>query len=280
MNLSELYVMIMKEKAIKITVVTATWNSAATVEDTLRSVAGQTYGAIEHIVVDGGSSDGTMDIVRRYAEVYRNRGLELKWVSEPDNGIYDAMNKGIALASGEVVGLLNSDDFFTSPIVLERVAAEFPDETDGGGKNGIDAVYGDIHYVRPERLGKCVRYYSSKGFSRQRMRMGFMPAHPSFYCRREIYLRHGLFDTSFRIAADFEQLLRLIFIHRIKTRYIPMDFVTMRTGGASSSGFASHRQIYAEHRRAYRKNGVKSNFILEAIRYLFKIIEVCRANLS
>lgn len=259
----------------KISVVTATWNSAATIEDTLRSVVNQTYGNIEHIIVDGGSSDATMDIVRRYADAYQTRGLELKWISGPDKGIYDAMNKGIGLASGEIVGLLNSDDFFTTPTVLEKVAEVFASQG-----SSIDAVYGDIHYVKPDKLGKCVRYYSSKRFKRERMRMGFMPAHPSFYCRRAIYKQYGLFDISFKIAADFEQLLRLIYIHRINTRYIPMDFVTMRTGGASSSGFSSHRRIYSEHRRAYKKNQVNSNFFLESTRYLYKIIEVCRANFS
>ncbi len=267
---------------LKISIVTACWNSAATLEDTLRSVVGQTYGAIEHIVVDGGSTDGTMDIVRKYADLYQSRGLELKWISEPDKGIYDAMNKGIGLASGDVVGLLNSDDFFTSPTVMERVAAEFDSRhsADASENSKLDAVYGDIHYVSPNRLDKCVRYYSSKGFSREKMRMGFMPAHPSFYCRREIYRKFGLFDISFKIAADFEQLLRLIYIHRINIRYIPMDFVTMRTGGASSSGFSSHKRIYAEHMRAYKKNRVNSNFLLESSRYLYKIFEVCRANFS
>ena len=260
---------------LKISVVTATYNSAATIVDTLKSMLSQTYGNIEHIVVDGDSSDTTMEKVAKYAPMYQSRGLELKWISEPDNGIYDAMNKGITLASGDIVGLLNSDDFFTSPTMLEKVAAEF-----SAKDAGLDAVYGDIHYVNPDNLGKCVRYYSSKGFSREKMRMGFMPAHPSFYCRREIYNRYGLFDISFKIAADFEQLLRLIYIHGIKTRYIPADFVTMRTGGASSSGFSSHRRIYAEHRRAYHKNGVNSNFFLESIRYLYKIVEVCRGNFS
>lgn len=269
----------------KISVITATYNSAATVEDTLRSVLGQTYGNVEHIVIDGKSSDNTLDIVTSYAGRYNQRGLALKWISEPDRGIYDAMNKGINLASGEIVGLLNSDDFFTSPTVLETVAKEF-DEAGACNDNAseladyIDAVYGDIHYVKPERLGKCVRYYSSKGFSREKMRMGFMPAHPSFYCRRNIYRDFGLFDIDFKIAADFEQLLRLIYINNIRTRYIPLDFVTMRTGGASSSGFGSHRRIYAEHRRAYKKNNVPSNFLLESMRYFYKIIEVCKANLS
>lgn len=257
-----------------ISIITATYNSGTTVEDTLRSVLSQSYGNIEHIVVDGQSTDNTLQTVRRYADLYRQRGLQLKWISEKDHGIYDAMNKGIALAQGDIVGLLNSDDFYTSPTVLTAVAQAF----DEAGHT-LDAVYGDIHYVRAYDLRKCVRYYSSKAFRRWKMRMGFMPAHPSFYCRREVYRQHGLFDTSFTIAADFEQLLRLIYINNITTQYLPLDFVTMRTGGASSSGFPSHRRIYSEHRRAYRKNGVYSNFILEGCRYISKVIEVCRANL-
>lgn len=261
----------------KISLVTVTWNSARTIEDTLRSVVGQTYGNIEHIVVDGGSSDATMDIIRKYAAQYRSRGLELKWISERDNGIYDAMNKGISLTSGDVVGILNSDDFFTSPTVVERVSDEFKSISQ---TEELDAVYGDIHYVNPDRLNKCVRYYSSKAFSRAKMRMGFMPAHPSFYCRRELYQKFGMFDTSFRIAADFELLLRFIYLHRIHTKYLPMDFVTMRTGGTSTSGIAVHRKIYSEHMRAYKKNQIYSNFFMEATRYLYKVIEICRSNLS
>lgn len=189
----------------------------------------------------------------------------MRWISEPDRGIYDAMNKGIGMATGAVVGLLNSDDFYTDECVLERVAAEIMD---------VDAVYGDIHYVDDGDLTKCVRYYSSKGFRRWKMRMGFMPAHPSFYCRRTVYTRFGLFDTDFRVAADFEQLLRLIYLNRIHTRYIPMDFVTMRTGGASSSGMKSHKKIIRDHMLAYKKNGVRSNYVLEGMRYLNKLWEI------
>ncbi|MDE5978854.1 MAG: glycosyltransferase, partial [Muribaculaceae bacterium] len=126
---------------MKISVITATYNSGATIEDTLRSVLNQTYGNIEHIVIDGNSTDATMDIVRKYADLYRRRGLELKWISEPDKGIYDAMNKGISLACGDIVGLLNSDDFFTVPTVIEKVASVFSEK-----EGEIDAVYGDIHY--------------------------------------------------------------------------------------------------------------------------------------
>lgn len=245
-----------------ISIVTATYNSGKTVRDTIESVLAQTYKDIEYIVVDGASKDDTMEIVREYEPRFGGR---MRWISEPDRGIYDAMNKGIGLAKGDVVGLLNSDDFYTDVHVLERVAAEIGE---------VDAVYGDIHYVDEGDLTRCVRRYSSKGFRRWKMLMGFMPAHPSFYCRRAVYSRYGMFDTDFRVAADFEQLLRLIYINRIYTRYIPMDFVTMRTGGASSSGFASHKKIIRDHMLAYRKNGVRSNYMFEGMRYLHRIGEM------
>ena len=273
---------------LKISIVTATYNSHATVRDTLESVLRQKYSNVEHIIVDGASNDGTLALIKEFEPLYTGTGKTLRWISEKDNGIYDAMNKGIAMATGDVVGLLNSDDFFTSGDILTMVAEEFGKSERGMqsavqdecSRYPVDAVYGDVHYVNPDNLDRCVRYYSSRGFRRWKMRMGFMPAHPSFYCRREIYSRYGMFDTTYRIAADFEQLLRLIFIHRITIRYIPHDFVTMRTGGASSSGLSSHRRIYAEHRRAYRKNKVHSNVILEGCRYVSKIIEVGRSRLA
>lgn len=248
---------------IKISVITATWNSVDTLRDTLESVLRQTYPDFEHILVDGGSTDGTMDIVREYELRYNGR---LCYISEPDNGIYDAMNKGLRMATGDVVGMLNSDDFYTSDDVLEKVAATMK-------HTETDAVYGDVHYVKASDLTRCVRYYSSKAFRRSWMRLGFMPAHPSFYCKREIYLKFGLFDPSYKVAADFENLLRLIFVHRIKTVYVPKDFVTMRTGGASSSGIQSHKKIMRDHLRALKVNGVYSNVGLLSLRYLYKIFD-------
>lgn len=249
---------------MRISVITATYNSGRTIGDTLESVLRQTYRDIELIVVDGASRDDTMDVVRRYEPRFGGR---MHWTSEPDRGIYDAMNKGIARATGDVIGILNSDDFYTSDTVLERVA-----EAMAGGD--VDAVYGDIHYVRDGDLRRCVRYYSSRPFRRWMMRLGFMPAHPSFYCRREVYERCGTFDTTYRVAADFENLLRLIYVNRIKTRYLPVDFVTMRTGGASTSGLSSHRQIMRDHLRALRSNGVWSCTPLLGLRYIYKIWEV------
>lgn len=244
-----------------ISILTCTWNSEDTIADTINSILRQTYHKIELIVIDGQSTDNTIDIVKKYEKRFEGR---LKWISEPDHGLYDAMNKGLAMATGDVVGILNSDDFYTSDNVLERVAHEI---------EGVDAVYGDIHFVNPDDLSKCVRYYSSRSFRPWQMRLGFMPAHPSFYCRRHVYQALGAFDLQFKVAADFEQLLRLIYINRISTKYIPMDFVTMRTGGASTSGLQSHKAILRDHLRAYRKNGVRANIATESLRYAYRILQ-------
>lgn len=253
-----------------ISVITATYNSGATLRDTLESVLRQTYPDFEHLIIDGGSKDNTLELVREYEPRYGGR---LHWISEPDKGIYDAMNKGIRIATGKVIGILNSDDFYTSNDVLESVAGAMSDPK-------VDAVYGDVHYVNEKDLSRCVRYYTSRPFHRSWMRFGFMPAHPSFYCRKAIYEKYGDFDLSYKVAADFENLLRLIFVHRICTRYIRKDFVTMRTGGASSSGLHSHAQIMHDHLHALKQNGVYSNFFFLALRYPYKIGEIMLTKIS
>lgn len=249
-----------------ITVITVTYNSEKTIRNTLESVLRQTYRNIEYIFVDGASKDRTLEIIKEYEPTFEGR---LHYVSEVDNGAYDAMNKGINIATGDIVGFLNSDDFFTSDDVLQKVANAFE-------ANEIEAVYGDVHYVKADNLSKRVRYYSSRLFVRPFMRFGFMPAHPSFYCKRSVYIKYGGFDISYKIAADFENLLRLIFIHRIKTKYINKDFVTMRLGGMSTAGIASRKQIMKEHLLAMKKNRVYSNIFFLCLRYLYKIYELIR----
>lgn len=250
---------------MKISIITAAYNSAATLGDTMRSVLSQSYEDWEHIVVDGGSKDGSVELIREMEPQYGGR---LRWVSEPDRGIYDAMNKGIAMATGDVVGILNSDDFYTASDILERVAKEM--EAD----EGIDAVYGDIHFVNDADLDRCVRYYSSKGFRRWKMWMGYQPAHPSFYCRRRVYEQIGGFDTAFKVGADFEHLLRSIYVNRINVRYIPLDFVTMRTGGASTSGVGSYMTIIRDKVKAFRKHGKRWVYLTIWMCYPSKIMEV------
>lgn len=250
---------------MKITLITATYNSAKTLRDTIESVLSQTYPDIEYIVVDGSSTDNTMEIVRAYEPKFGGR---MKWISEKDGGIYDAMNKGIRLATGDVVGILNSDDFFTSNDVLEKVVAGFTDDT--------DAVYGDIHFVNSDNLHRCVRYYSSKIFKRSLMKMGFMPAHPSFYCRKSCFEKYGYYKTDYKIAADFDLLLRFIYVNRICIKYLPLDVVTMRLGGASTDGWKSRVTTMNEHLRSFKENGVKTNRFWLSLRYLYKITEYFR----
>ena len=266
---------------MKISIITATYNSGRTIADTLESVLRQDYGDYELIVKDGGSVDDTLEICRRYEPRFDGR---MRIIAEADKGIYDAMNQGIAAATGDVVGILNSDDFYSADDILSEVASAF------GEYPEIDAVYGDVHYVDEHDTTKHVRYYSSRHFRRWQMRLGFMPAHPSFYCRRSTYEKYRLdghqiegfkgnpdcayFNTTYRIASDFENLLRMIFVHRIRLQYVGRDFVTMRTGGASSSGMASHRQINRDHMRAFRENGVYSNYLLISLRYCYKVAEL------
>ena len=248
---------------MKLSIITATYNSERTLRDTMESILSQTFQDFEYIIVDGASKDATLDIIREYEPRFQGK---MRYVSEPDKGIYDAMNKGFAMATGDVIGILNSDDFFTSDDVLQAVV-------DGFAGEYVDAVYADIHYVNTDDLTKCVRYYSSSVFRPWMMRFGMIPAHPSFYCRKAVYDQYGSFDTTYRIAADFEILLRLIFIHRIRTRYVKKDFVTMRLGGASTTGYGSWSLIMKEHLQIMKRHGVVTNRFLLSLRYIYKLFE-------
>lgn len=250
---------------MKITIITTTYNRASTLRETLESVLAQSYPNYEHIIVDGMSSDRTMDIVREYEPRYNGK---LRYIREKDGGIYDAMNKGLKIASGDVVGFLNSDDYYTTNDILQTIADTFARNPQA------EAIYGDVHYIDAS-TNRFARYYSSAIFRPWMMRMGFMPAHPSFYCKRETYEKTQIYySLNYKIAADFEWMLRLIYKQKIRTTYIRKDFVTMRTGGASSSGIACHQQINRDHLCALRVNHVYSNILLLGIRYVYKIGEI------
>lgn len=249
---------------MKISIITVTYNSEKTIRDTILSVLNQSYANIEYIIVDGNSKDNTGKIILEYESKFDGR---LKWISEKDKGIYDAMNKGIRMSTGDIIGILNSDDFLTSNDIIYTVNNTFE-------LYNPDAIYGDVHFVNDIDLNKTTRYYSSKIFKRGLMRFGFMPAHPSLYMRRECFDKFGLYKTNYKIAADFEFLLRTIYIGKIRTRYIAKDFVTMRTGGASTSGIRSHKLIMKEHLRAFKENNIYSNMFLLSLRYIYKIYEI------
>lgn len=230
--------------------------------DTMKSVLSQTYQNIEYIVVDGASTDGTCNLIRQFAPRFNGR---MKWLSENDNGIYDAMNKGIQMATGDVVGILNSDDYFTSDDVIERVARAFSDD--------IDAVYGDVHFIHDGHPNKCVRYYGSKPFRPLWLRFGFMPAHPSFYCRRSVYEKAGLYKTDYQIGSDYEMMVRLFMVHHVRAKYISLDFVTMRTGGTSTRNVKSRLQLIKDDVRGCRENGIYTNPLMISMKFLYKVFE-------
>ena len=246
-----------------ISIITATFNSAKTLKDTIQSVLRQTNKDFEYLIIDGGSTDETIDIVKSYESEFSGR---LKWVSEKDEGIYDAMNKGIKMASGDVVGILNSDDYFTSDDILQTVADAFKCQE-------IDAIYGDIHFIRDGNPQKCIRYYSSRMFRPFWLRFGFMPAHPSFYCKREIFDKAGLYSLDYKIGADYEMMVRLFKRLKIKTLYVNKDFVTMRTGGASNTNVRSRLTLIEEDVKACRENGIYTNRFFIMLKFLYKIFE-------
>lgn len=250
---------------MKISIITVTFNSGLTLHCTIASVLQQTYSDIEYIIVDGASNDNTLEIIKEYEALFQR---QMHWISEKDTGLYDAINKGIAMSTGDVVGILNSDDFFTSPTVIEEIANNFSEE--------IDAVYGDVHFVNSTDLTHPIRYYSSKIFRPSLMKLGFMPAHPTFYCRKSCYDKYGLYKTDFKIAADFDLLLRFIYVHHISLKYLPLDMVTMRVGGASTNGLKSHVCIMKEHLRSFKENGLKSNIFFLSLRYFYKLTEYIR----
>lgn len=256
---------------MKISIVTAAYNSGKTIADTFKSVLRQSYLDYEYIVVDGCSKDNTIDVIMEYEPRFKGK---MRWVSEPDKGIYDAMNKGIKMATGDVVGIINSDDFFTSNEVLESVAKEF------GKDYSLDAIYGDIHFVKDEDLTKCTRYYSSSYFRPWLLRFGFMPAHPSFYVRKEVYERHGLYDLQFRTSSDFEMMVRLFGKNKIKSKYINMDFVTMRAGGESTAGMEAKKKVNRDIASSLKKHGIFTCQAFQWIRYLWKAVELIYSKLK
>ena len=256
---------------MKISIITATYNSARTVRDTIESVLRQSYADYEYIVVDGASKDNTVDIIREYEPRFEGR---MRWISEFDKGIYDAMNKGIAMATGDVVGILNSDDFFTSDSIVEGVSEEFRKDA------ALDAIYGDIHFVKDEDLTKCTRYYSSSYFRPWLLRFGFMPAHPSFYVRKGVYEKYGLYNLAFRTSSDFEMMVRLFGKNKIKAKYIHRDFVTMRAGGESTAGVEAKKKVNRDIAASLKKHGIYTCQAFQWVRYLWKAVELAYTKLK
>lgn len=242
----------------KMTLLTASWNSAATIGDTLRSVAKQTYPEIEHIVIDGASKDDTLAVIEREGSHVA------KVVSEKDKGIYDAYNKGIGHASHDIIGFINSDDFYAHDGVIAEVMAAFDADHE------LEAVHADLVYVRQEDTGKIVRHWKSRECTEKSLSRGFIPAHPTVFLRRSVYDKVGLFNLDYRLAADYEFLLRVFHVHKIKAHYLPSIWVRMRVGGATGGNLSSIKLQNDEIRRAQLLHGVHypvSKF------YIWKVVD-------
>jgi glycosyltransferase involved in cell wall biosynthesis len=245
----------------EVSIITVSFYSSRTISDTIQSVLSQSYPNIEYIIIDGSSADGTTDIIKSFGKKIS------KYISEPDNGIYDAINKGIRLASGDIVGILNSDDFFYNKDVIQRVVNAFQED------NNLEAIFGDVVFVDPVRTSKIARYYSSEKFNPNKFKFGYMPAHPSFYVRRDLFEKFGYYKTDYKIAADFELLLRFLLINQIRYKYLQMPLVTMRRGGASNRSLLSNITLNREILRACNENGIKTNYLKIYSKYFTKIFE-------
>ena len=228
-----------------ISIITVSYNSASTIEDTIKNVVGQTYfNNVEYIVMDGSSTDGTVKIIQKYDDKIS------KWVSEPDKGIYDAMNKGISMATGDVVGVLNSDDVYAGGDIVSRVADELE-------KTGADSCYGDLLYVDSVNTDKVKRYWKSGPYKTGLFYGGWMPPHPTFFVRREVYERYGLFNLSLGSSADYELMVRFLLKNGVSTYYIPEVLVKMRSGGVSNASVGNRVRANRMDRLAWKVNSLK-----------------------
>ncbi len=250
---------------MKITVITVSYNSAKTIEDTIQCVLGQSYPDIEYIVVDGASKDDTPAIIEKYKDRIS------KVIVEPDYGIYDAMNKGIRAATGDVIGFLNADDSYVGTKVLERVAQAFQD-------SGSDSVYGDLCYVNEDDTNEVIRFWRAGKCTERNFLNGWMPPHPTFFVKRDVLEKYGIFDPTFRFAGDYELILRLLYKHHISTYYIPFCLVKMRIGGAGNRWLENRLIANLEDRLAWKKNKLKPKAYTTFLKPLRKISQYIRFN--
>ena len=251
---------------MKVSIVTATWNSGRTVEDTIKSVLCQTYKNYEYLIIDGLSKDSTLEIAQKYEPFFEGR---MKIYSEKDKGIYDAMNKGFQKATGDVLMLINSDDLFARPDAVELVVKEFERHPD------VDGVYADLNYVSQSNVNNIVRVW--KTGNQKPMRYGWLPAHPTFYIKRECYEKYGYFNLSYPLAADFELILRFIEKYKVRLTYLPLSLVKMRLGGATSRSIHNIYKQGVETIRAFKENGLSGgNIFYLFFRYLPKIMQFFR----
>lgn len=242
---------------MKISLITATFNSAATVRDTLQSVQEQDYGTIEHIIIDGGSKDDTLKIAEEFRHI-------ANIISGKDKGIYDAMNKGIAVATGDVIGILNSDDVYAHPSVISAVAHAFTDPS-------VQATYADLQFVQRDNLSKVVRTWRAGSYNRNSFYFGWMPPHPTFFVRRDVYNKAGLFNLELGSAADYELMLRILLKYEIPATYIQQVITKMRMGGVSTASLQNRIKANYRDRLAWKVNGLHPYFFTLYLKPLRKL---------
>lgn len=245
---------------MRISIITATYNSAAHIAACLASVNSQTHKNIEHIIVDGASTDNTLEIIKATP----NRVAKI--ISEPDKGIYDAMNKGIKLATGDIIGILNSDDFYASNTIIETVVKTFQEKN-------VDSVFGNLDFVASDNPEKVIRHWKCTSFIRGSFAKGWHPPHPTFFVKREVYEKYGIFDTSLNVSADFELMLRMLERHQISTCFIDKTIVKMRYGGESTGSLKKIIKGNRNIMKAFKKNEIKVSPFYTFNRLLHKALQ-------
>ncbi len=246
---------------MKVSIITITYNSESTLIDTIDSVLNQTYTDIEYIIIDGKSTDSTVSIIHSYKDKIS------KFISEKDNGLYDALNKGIAMATGDIIGVLHSDDFYTNHQVIEKIVRTFK-------LNQADAVYADLFYVDKTNVDKILRKWKSGNYKHGMFVNGWMPPHPTFFVRRHCYEKYGSFNLDLVSAADYELMLRFVHKHQIKLAYLPEFIIKMRAGGLSNSSLSNRIRANKEDRKSWLMNGLKPKFHTLYLKPLRKIIQL------
>ena len=246
---------------MKVSIITITYNSSATVEDTLKSVVSQDYPNIEYLIIDGKSKDNTLQIVDKYKDKIT------KIVSEKDKGLYDALNKGIGLATGDIVGMLHSDDLYASNHVISDIVKTFENNKDAEG------VYADLVFVDRNDINKTTRTWESGDYEEGDFLNGWMPPHPTFFVKKECYERYGVFNTTLRLSADYELMLRMIHKNKIKLAYLPKVVVKMRMGGVSNVSFFVRLKANIEDKMAWKLNGIKPGIFTRFLKPARKLVQ-------
>lgn len=261
------------KQTLVLSIITPSYNSEKTISDTIESVLNQTYPNIEYIVIDGKSTDNTTQILKSYEIKFRKKNYKYDWISEPDKGIYDAMNKGIKLATGDIIGILNSDDFYKKNTVINRVVQEFVDKN-------VDSVFGDLEYVDKDNTSKVIRYWKSKPYQEKLFKKGWHPAHPTFFVKKIVYDKYGIFNLDFKIAADYELMLRFLEKYKVSSSYIPSVLVKMRMGGESNGTIKNIIKANIESYKAWKINKLHVSPLIFIKKPFSKLIQYLKKDKS